>query len=561
MSRDLRPPSRPRFLDEHKDRRWEAKWDAMQADIEDHAAASAAVLAPAPAPAPGRPPRGLPLPPEGAEEEPQQGPTPEQLLCRLLASDAALDAAGRSAVRQSGRADPGQQRHRRRGASAPAPALVQRDLGGGGWLTARPGAASSSSGGGGPMAGAPTGQSRRGATAASGGGSLWAGGPIGRSRWAAAASSGGPLAGVDFLSLASAPKQPPAAGDGWACPQNSLTRAPPPPGSSAESSRSREEPDGASSGEEVEKEGRSKEGTENAEDSGTPSRASPAAACGEAAEEQPGLSASESPQSGRSAASACSARTGASSRSRRSGMTQAEVDEMVNMAFERNRLALREALSRLQTRWVEVTCGMPRQEVARFRAGLCRAGDLRESLQAVRDVSDSAAGMELALLWERCRVRGLLAVAIRTEDALDLRELLVLASSLGMSVDFEQDLLDELEEREGTRTPTRAPSISSSSSTGAPTEHSSAAHKPLQRAQGWWHWWPWWRQRGSGQGEWKGNGNLLRVTQDHIQRGNKPVPHELAIDLGLRASLPDLTPSTVAKDESPPTRATVRSSV
>mmetsp|Transcript_102638 Transcript_102638/g.320889 ORF Transcript_102638/g.320889 Transcript_102638/m.320889 type:complete len:519 (-) Transcript_102638:17-1573(-) len=251
------------------------------------------------------------------------------------------------------------------------------------------------------------------------------------------------------------------------------------------------------------------------------------------------------PRSERSAASGRSARSGGSSRSRRSGMTQAEVDEMRAMALEHNKSALREALLSLQTRWAKEMDELPAPEAPRLRQLLLQARNLREALSAVRAVEGASAGtVELALLLERCRARALLGVAIQGEDVPELRRALARAAALGLSVQLEQDLCDELEDRQlPWPQPTDDASASSGEGSEPPKDEASelrdeATAPPPQSRQAWWRRWLPWQRRRKAREEWDGEAGLLQAVQDHIKRGNEPLPHDLAMDLGLRSATP-----------------------
>jgi len=234
-------------------------------------------------------------------------------------------------------------------------------------------------------------------------------------------------------------------------------------------------------------------------------------------------------------------------------MTQAELDEMFDMAVERSRRALRESLLRLQQRWVEVVDGMPREEAAKFRNRLQRSTGLRGALRAAKGVSaESAPGtLELALLWERCRTRGKLAIALETADINELRIALKRAAGLGLNVELEQDLLEELEEAargaisgSGRSTPVLPELESLEPHRTGDGPDIAAVESVSHTVEPWWQRWAWWRHPGRSKKTWKGEESLLRAVREHVERGSDPLPHELAADLGLRpSSMENVRPS------------------
>ncbi|CAE8644727.1 unnamed protein product, partial [Polarella glacialis] len=251
-----------------------------------------------------------------------------------------------------------------------------------------------------------------------------------------------------------------------------------------------------------------------------------------------------------------SARSGASSR--RSGMTEAEVDEMREMAGERSRKALREALLLLRVLWAKSQ--LPPAEAVSLRKRLRKAKTLRASLRAAKNVASAIAplpwedrapevqladlqkeALELALAWERCRTRALIALAVLSSgSAGELRAALSPAAKLGLSVDLERDLCDELEALEARALqPSREPS---EASLGASTGESGDERRQLEEEpetppplirRGWMSWWPWSKTRQMAFSKWEGDEDLLQVVKDHVRRGNRPLPHELAVELGL----------------------------
>jgi len=246
-------------------------------------------------------------------------------------------------------------------------------------------------------------------------------------------------------------------------------------------------------------------------------------------------------------------------------MTQAEFEEMRTMALERSRVALCEALHALREVWSQRVANMPRAEAKRLRARLRRAHGLPQALAASKAApSAQKEGLELALMWERCRVRALVALAVQLDRADLLRRALALAMPLGLSVEVESDLCAELEDREMTSRPvSREPSEPASptdqyseggwGSDGQQDDSRSQTPRspPPPRGR---RWWPLsWGHRGPWK---KGDEGLLGVVQDHVKRGGKPVPHELAADLGLRASA-----KMVANTRQPGKGATVRQSL
>merc|ERR1712129_413774 len=247
-----------------------------------------------------------------------------------------------------------------------------------------------------------------------------------------------------------------------------------------------------------------------------------------------------SPRSNASARSRYSAKSGASSRSRRSGMTQAELEEMLDMAVERSRRALQQALLLLQQSWVEVADSMPREETANFRKRLQRSAGLRGALRAAQAVSieSGTCALELALLWERCRTRGHLAIALETANIDELRIALKKAAALGLSVEVEKDLLEELEEATHGGISGRSTPILTE--TESPRNHITGDDAGIARVESmshtvmpWWQRLAWWRQPGQPKKTWKGEESLLRAVREHVERGSNPLPQELAADLGL----------------------------
>ncbi len=106
------------------------------------------------------------------------------------------------------------------------------------------------------------------------------------------------------------------------------------------------------------------------------------------------------PRSGRSATSGKSARSGRSGDSRRSGRTEAEVEEMTQMALGRCKLALKEALVALRAAWEDRALSMSEEQALAMRKRLRRSQDVKDALSA--GASLGKPGVELALLWERC---------------------------------------------------------------------------------------------------------------------------------------------------------------
>lgn len=224
-------------------------------------------------------------------------------------------------------------------------------------------------------------------------------------------------------------------------------------------------------------------------------------------------------------------------------MTQAELDEMLDMGVEISMRALREALLRLQQRWVEVVDSMPREEVTNFRKRLQRSIGLRGSLRAAQAVSTNSGmgAMELALLWERCRTRGQIVIALETANTDELRIALKKAATLGLNVEVEQDLLDELEE--AARVGISGRSTPMLSEAESPKPHrtddgagTTAAKSMPRTTVPWWQRLAWWRQPAQPKKTWKGEESLLRAVREHVERGSDPLPQELAADLGLRPS-------------------------
>lgn len=271
---------------------------------------------------------------------------------------------------------------------------------------------------------------------------------------------------------------------------------------------------------------------------------------------------------------------------------------MYRIATNRSRQAFREALQALRDAWAllllsaeppeaprEAQRAEKRAEALALRQRLGRSKNLRQALKAAREVAPSTpkAGVEIALLWERCRVRAAIAEAIVVSDTAGLVRALAAARRLGLAVHCEEDLCRELEDREV------FPRLGRSSvnwealdtedeeeevhgaRAGAASAEAVAAAAPRPRAKkkakakarstrrvGWWSRLLYGtplreestsptapaRQGGELLGaQWRGPRDdlLLQAARDHLNKaeGPAPVPHELAIDLGL---LP-LTPS------------------
>jgi len=239
-----------------------------------------------------------------------------------------------------------------------------------------------------------------------------------------------------------------------------------------------------------------------------------------------------------------SARSAGSNASRRSGMTQAEVDEMREMALENSKKALREALQRLRTTWDKEASSMPSAEATRLRQRLSRGKDLKGTLKAARAPSAQSVGrLELGLLWERCRVRGSIARAIQLADYEALKKALDDADSLGLSVELEHDLCDELRDQEQRRLEpiSRQTSARSRTADGAlpeAEEGASVQERSTWEAGAsqhrWWHRLQWWGPAGrAGRKPSSSEMDLQLAVQQHVHLGGMSVPHDLAIDLGL----------------------------
>lgn len=224
-------------------------------------------------------------------------------------------------------------------------------------------------------------------------------------------------------------------------------------------------------------------------------------------------------------------------------MTQAEFDEMRSMAFEHSSRALREALLRLQTAWGQEIPGLPPTEAARLRQRLSRAKGLKQAIKAAQGCSQPSSGMQLALLWERCRVRAKIALAIKMDDSVALRSALALAEQLGLSVSLEQDLCDEMVDEEQRRLEPVSRTISerslaSGGEEGQATVGGEAAAKAAAPKPRWWQRLAWWgssTRASRASKQWAGEEELLHAVQEHVKLGNAPMPHELAVDLGLNA--------------------------
>jgi len=222
-------------------------------------------------------------------------------------------------------------------------------------------------------------------------------------------------------------------------------------------------------------------------------------------------------------------------------MTQAELEEMLDIGVERSRCALKEALLRLQQRWVEVAGSMPREEALNLRRRLQRSTGLRGALRAAQAVSVECGmgALELALLWERCRTRGQLAIALETANIDELRAALKKAALLGLSVEVEEDLLEELDEATYGGVSGRSTPILPESESPGPHRSGDGAGTAVvgsmsRTVMPWWQRWAWWRQPSQPKKTWKGEESLLRAVQEHVERGSHPLPPELAADLGLR---------------------------
>lgn len=264
-----------------------------------------------------------------------------------------------------------------------------------------------------------------------------------------------------------------------------------------------------------------------------------------------------------------SVRSASSMGSRKSGMTESEIKEMRGMAAERGRVALREALSLLQVRWAATR--LPEEHIERLRRRLRKTMTIDGSLRAARATQKKLAAdateeqrevLELALLWARCRVRAMLALAVRGTSA-ELAQALVPAERLGLSVDLEKNLLEELKAQEEATLETALsrensePGDASATSEGeANAEGASSSQVPdrpqqqsLSPKRGWFHFWPF-RSRSNRDGrikqKWEGDEQLLDTVKDHVRRGNRPVPAQLAAELGLQKATPSSSSLTAA---------------
>lgn len=243
-------------------------------------------------------------------------------------------------------------------------------------------------------------------------------------------------------------------------------------------------------------------------------------------------------------------------------MTDAEIDEMCSMVLEQSKRALREAVALLEKAWTRCAAKAPREELARLRSNLGQSINLSQALQAARGAEfPQRRSLELALRWERCRVRALITLAVQIADPVSLEAALKLAAPIGLAIDLERELCDELTERAD---PGTAPSLLASKAGGGPrvpklaldsggeTEEDEEspfgdllARTAAVLAEGrprWWH--RFWRPRPK---PWEGEAELLRVVREHVQRGNEPLPKELAADLGLGSAAPILPESPLAK--------------
>lgn len=243
-------------------------------------------------------------------------------------------------------------------------------------------------------------------------------------------------------------------------------------------------------------------------------------------------------------------------------MTDVEVDEMCAMVLEQSKRALRDAVALLEKAWARCAAKAPRQELARLRKQLGEANNLNQALQAARGAElAQRRSLELALRWERCRVRALITLAVQIADPISLGASLRLAEPIGLNIDLERELCDELAERADPATApslfapqaggrSRVPRLALDSGDGAEEDEEVPFGDLLSRtaavlAEGrprWWH--RFWRPRPK---PWEGEAELLRVVREHVQRGNKPLPKELAADLGLGSAAPILPESPLAK--------------
>jgi len=243
-------------------------------------------------------------------------------------------------------------------------------------------------------------------------------------------------------------------------------------------------------------------------------------------------------------------------------MTETEVLEMQAMVISRNQEDMRETLQRLQKKWSKEVSTLSGSDLARLRRALRHSTTLNGALRAVRSAASfsssasraqgSSGFVELAILWERCRVHGILAAAAAARDAPELRRALARAEAVGLAVEMEKDLCAELEEREAApeeaaQEPSEAPSSAPGSASpseageGSPQEAEvDAMAAPPEHGRRWERWLWWRRQPDDARSKWRRDTQLMHAVHDHIRRGNEPLPVELAIDLGLQPASPSL---------------------
>lgn len=125
-----------------------------------------------------------------------------------------------------------------------------------------------------------------------------------------------------------------------------------------------------------------------------------------------------------------------------SGAGGDEVEEMRAMVLDHCKHRLRECHGRLRRRWRRVVAALPPHEASAPRSSLSQAPSLRDALGAARATSDVRASLALALLWERCRLRAEMALAVKLGRPGALRESIALAEDLGLAARMERDFCE-----------------------------------------------------------------------------------------------------------------------